>query len=237
MNGFDFLAHYWWLAFPLFGMASSLVWGRGGKRRRHLERRDADRTLADPYERGALSASSGAPDIDVSRVRQDMVQRVIEMHKTIDKRWLEYEMDAGKLIDFPLMTDMREERTVAFHRAKRRADALRPADAADIHTKAELDDYRSAVHEYETAFDVAEAEALRIRDSQFGAAERESLDRARKLLGVAIDQAATPAERQTAYTRAKKELEGLIVLPRETTQFLDQRAAGVIERPTPGLEA
>lgn len=134
----------------------------------------------------------------------------------------------GKLIDFPVMTDVREPLTVAFLRAKRDADGLRPARPADMQGKSRLDEYRAAVRGFEVAFDVAEREARRIKDSNFSAVERQRLAMARKLLRIAEDQAATPAERQTAYRRARRELDGLIVLPDATRSALEGKIAGML---------
>ena len=112
------------------------------------------------------------------------------------------------------MTDMRDPLTVAFHKAKLRADFLRPVKAEDL-----LDDrehaarYRAAVEEYVTAFDVAESEAMRRRRSDFSRDGQQRIARAQNLLRVASEPAATPQERQNAYDLARKELDGLIVLP------------------------
>ena len=59
-------------------------------------------------------------------------------------------------------------------------------------------EYREAVTDYEVAFDLAEREARRVRDSQFSETERKRLATAQQLLAVALDQSATPAERQIA---------------------------------------
>ncbi len=137
----------------------------------------------------------------------------------------------GKLIDFPVMTDVREPLTVAYLRAKREADGLRPARPEEITTAARLAEYRAAVHTFELAFDVAEREAKRIKDSNFTGPERQRLATARKLLNVASDNAATPAERQTAYKRARRELDGLIVLPEATLAALEEKIAGELDSP------
>ena len=47
-------------------------------------------------------------------------------------------------------------------------------------------------------------------------------------LRIAEDEAATPAERQTAYKRARRELEGLIVLPEPTIAALEAKVARVL---------
>ena len=58
--------------------------------------------------------------------------RTVREHDRTDTRWLDYEIDVSKLLDYPLMTDMRDPLTQRFHRAKLRADLLRPADAGDL---------------------------------------------------------------------------------------------------------
>lgn len=158
------------------------------------------------------------------------LKRVLEEHSRIDKRWLDYELDFAKLLDFPLMTDMRNPLTIAFHKAKLRADFLRPVKAEDL-----LDDreaaaqYLSAVEEYVTAFNVAEAEAIRTRRSDFSPDDQHRIARAQSLLRVASDPAAAPRERQNAYDRAVKELDGLVVLPATTQASIERGISGEIE--------
>ena len=114
-------------------------------------------------------------------------------------------IDVARLLDFPLMTDMRDPLTIAFHKARSHADLLRPDNVDDI-----LDDrdaqleYRDAVHEYVAAFDVAEAEATRRRRSDFSADAQERLERAQHLLRLASDRGATNEERKAAYARAQQ---------------------------------
>ena len=131
------------------------------------------------------------------------LKRVIEQHGETDARWLEYEIDVAKLLDFPLMTDMRNPLTMEFHKARRRADLLRPENADDLDGDREAQlEYRDAVHDYVTAFDVAEAEAIRLRRSTFSDEDQQRIARAQNLLRLAEDDGATPQERQNAYARA-----------------------------------
>jgi hypothetical protein len=158
------------------------------------------------------------------------LRRVLDEHSRTDKRWLDYELDFTKLLDFPLMTDMRNPLTIGFHKAKLRADFLRPVKAEDL-----LDDreaaaqYLSAVEEYVTAFNVAEAEAIRRRRNDFSLDGRHRIARAQNLLRVASDSAAAPQERQNAYDLASKELDGLIVLPSSTQASIERGISGQIE--------
>jgi hypothetical protein len=156
--------------------------------------------------------------------------RVIQEHDRTDTRWLEYELDHSKLLDLPLMTDMSNPLTVGFHKAKLRADFLRPAKAEDL-----LDDpdaaarYLTAVEAYVTAFNVAESEAKRKRRNGFSSDEQQRIVRAQSLLRVATDSAATPQERQAAYDRARRELDGLLVLPPATQAGIERGISGQID--------
>jgi hypothetical protein len=158
------------------------------------------------------------------------LRRVLEEHGRTDKRWIDYELDFAKLLDFPLMTDMRNPLTIDFHKAKLRADFLRPVKAEDL-----LDDreaaaqYLAAVEDYVTAFNVAEAEAIRRRRNDFSLDGRHRIARAQNLLRVASDSAAAPQERQNAYDLARKELDGLVVLPSTTQASIERGISGQIE--------
>jgi hypothetical protein len=153
--------------------------------------------------------------------------RVLREHDRTDTRWLEYELDFARLLDFPLMTNMRDPLTIEFHKAKLRADFLRPLKAEDL-----LDDadaaarYLAAVEDYVTAFDIAEAEAKRKRRNDFSQDGQQRIARAQGLLRVASDSAATPQERQSAHERARRELDGLIVLPATTQASIERGISG-----------
>ena len=213
---FEFLSDKWWLVFPLTAFAGHYAnsWRKASERR---HRRKVELLTLKNQAREAGKAS--VADLEA----------LTATHDATNRRWLDYELDVGKLIDFPLMTDVREPLTVAFLRAKRDADGQRPHSAADL-SPARLDAYRTAVNAFAVALDVAEREARRIRDSKFSGPERERLATARKLLMIAENAAATPAERQAAYKRARRELDGLIVLPDVTIAALERLAA-------PGLDA
>ncbi|MET3920717.1 hypothetical protein [Arthrobacter sp. UYEF20] len=213
---FNFVSHFWWLVFPLSGLMGGWArsWSKASERRH--------RRRVELYQLRNRAA-------EVEQASQAEVEALMAAHDEVNRRWLDYELDVGKLIDFPVMTDVREPLTVAFLRAKREADGLRPAGAGDITTAARLGEYRAAVRSFELAFEVAEREARRIKDSNFTGPERERLGTARKLLRIASDTAATPAERQTAYKRARRELDGLIVLPDVALAALEEKIAGMLD--------
>ena len=223
----DFIGHNWWLVFPFAGIIGGFGrrWSQANERR-HRRRVEMYKLRHPQVEIPAQPTPEAVTAAEV--------ETLMASHDATNKLWLDYELDVGKLIDFPMMTDVREPLTVAFLRAKRAADAMRPKAAADITSKGRLDDYRNAVTTYEVAFEVAEREARRIKDSAFTEPERVRLNTARKLVNLAENEAASPAERQTAYKRARRELDGLMVLPDVTIAALEEKVAGMIDRPRQG---
>ena len=131
-----------------------------------------------------VPAVGGAPQAQrtSTSAQRRAIERTVREHDRTDTRWLDYEMDVSKLLDYPLMTDMRDPFTQRFHRAKLRADLLRPAEPGDLlDDSAAARDYRDAVEEYVTAFEVAEAEAIRKRRNDFSRdAAAASLPRAQR---------------------------------------------------------
>jgi hypothetical protein len=85
------------------------------------------------------------------------------------------------------------------------------------------------VHEYLSAFEVAETEAIRRRCSDFSSTDQDRMARAQSLLRLAVDPGATPQERRSAYTKARGELDGLIALPAATLAVLERGIAGELE--------
>ena len=77
-----------------------------------------------------------------------------------------------------------------------------------------------------TAFDVAEAEAIRRRRKDFSREDQQRLSRAHSALRIASDTGATPQERERAFEFAGRELDGLIVLPERTRAAIERGIAG-----------
>jgi hypothetical protein len=262
---FEFLGDFWWLAFPAFGLLAALgnAWEQGTRRRhkRRLELMHAKAELkaAQAAARGKVVPAASLPSVDAGSITQSVsdevaagrgaaapvretqatqLERLFATHDAVTARWLEYELDVAKIIAFPAMSDGRQPLTAAFLRAKRIADGLRPATSKARLSKEQLTEYRNAVADFEVAFDVAERDARRLRDSSFTEVERKRLDTAKKLLTVAIDEAATPAERQLAYRRVREELDGLISISDEAIEVLENKVMlelGPSTAPTPAV--
>ena len=223
-----FAGNFWWLIFPLSGVVGGGLRAIAAANERRAERRLERYRLKQQAKIATAEASRWTRNNETSYRRE--MTKVLGEHARTDARWLEYEMDIAKLLDFPMMTDMREPLTIAFHKAKRRADLLRPDKVDDLlgDRDAQLE-YRDAVHDYVSAFEVAESEAIRKRRSGFSSEDQQRLERAQHLMRLASDTAATPQERQNAYSKARRELDGLIVLPATTRASIERRIAGEIE--------
>jgi len=223
-----FAANFWWLVFPLGGAIGGGIRAIAAANERRADRR-LERYRLKQQTKIAVAEASGRVRTNKESYRRELA-KLIDAHDRADARWLDYEVDIAKLLDFPMMTDMRDPLTIAFHKAKRRADLLRPERPDDLtDDRAAQLEYRDAVHEYISAFEVAEAEAIRRRRSDFSADAQQRLARAQNLLHLAQDEAATREERQNAYARATKELDGLIVLPAPARAAIERRIAGQIE--------
>ncbi len=228
MGPLHYAANFWWLIFPLGGAIGGGVRAVAAANERRAERR-LERYRIKHQAKVAIAEASGRERGNKDSRRREIV-KLLAAHDRIDTRWLDYEVDVARLLDFPLMTDMRNPLTVAFHKAKQRAELLRPERPDDVLSdRAAQLEYRDAVHEYVSAFDVAETEAIRRRRSDFSDDEQHRLARAQNLLRLAQDEAASPQERQSAYTRAGRELDGLIALPAAARAGIEQRIAAQIE--------
>jgi hypothetical protein len=220
--------HFWWLIFPLMGTIGAALRAVAAASERRAQRR-LERYRIKQQTKIKLAESSMRTRDNKATYRREM-SKVLARHADTDARWLEYEIDVAKLLDFPVMTDMRDPLTIAFHKARSHADLLRP-DAVDdiLDDRAAQLEYRDAVHDYVAAFDVAETEAIRRRRSDFTAEARERIERAQHLLVLAADTGATNDERRSAYARAQRELDGLIVLPAVARAEIERKIAGEIE--------
>ncbi|WP_035720024.1 hypothetical protein [Gordonia shandongensis] len=232
-----FIGSYWWLVFVFGGSIGGAVRAVTAWNERRSERR-LEKFRLKQEARIAAAEATGRGRIDAEALRRDLARCTAE-HRAADDRWFAYETDLATVIDYPMLIDMREPLTAEFHRARTRAELLRPTDdelSADAAAADAVAAYRDAVHEYRAALEVAEAEARRRRRGDFAPAERERLARARRLLDLASDDGASPEERQAAYARARRELDGLIDLPAAGTAALEHRLRSALEGP-PGNDS
>lgn len=224
----DVIGNYWWLVFPFSGAIFGGFRAVGAANARRVDRRQ-ERFRLKQQAKVAAAEAQGRQRVDREAETRAM-SKVLAEHDEVDRRWFAYETDVLNLLEFPMMTDMREPLTTAFHRAKRGADSLRPDTADDlVGNHGAQSTYRGAVHDYGVAFDVAESEARRRRQGDFSDAEQHRLTRAQGLLRMAMDSASTPQERQSAYRKAREELDGLVSLPVVAYAQIERGVAGELE--------
>ena len=229
MDFWQFAGAYWWLVFPIMGVAGGMArrWELNARSRhkRRLEILQAKAALKAATPPKQVAHSAEPKPLTKPSPTQPQLEKLFSAHDAVTARWLEYELDVAKLIAYPTISDGRQPLTAAFLRAKKHADRLRPSSPKAHLTDQELADYANAVTDYEVAFDVAEREARRLKDAEFTETERKRLHTAQQLLAVATDEASTPAERQVAYKRVREELEGLIAVSDVAIVVLEKKVA------------
>ncbi|MDP5225798.1 MULTISPECIES: hypothetical protein [Arthrobacter] len=221
---------YWWLIFVVGPVAGGIVRRFGPiSERRHQRRMEIERIRAGhpEHDGGTRHGAEEAPLAPAKESGPDL-ERVLAEHDAVNTRWLDYELDVAKMIDFPGMSDVREPLTVEYLKAKRRADSLRPVAGENLEGE-DFHSYRDAVLAYGHAFDVAERNAHRLKDTAFTPEERQRLATARRLLSIAMDPGATSPERQAAYRRVRKELDGLIAVPQTAFASLERQIAAALD--------
>lgn len=173
--------------------------------------------------------NAGSKAKEKSRLRNLNIQEwnaIVNRYEAVAKEWASYELDPVRILDFPLMSDMRESNTVQFHSSLRKAKNLKPGNLKDVASlPARESAFSVAVDQLENAFSVAETEAKRVRWNNFSADEKKRLQRAKNLLNLAMDGGATDSERQAAYKRMQHELDGLIVVPKATLLALEKKVS------------
>jgi hypothetical protein len=86
------------------------------------------------------------------------IERLYAEHDAVNARWLAYETDVDKALAFPQLTDAQHPATVAFFRAQREAQFLRPTAGRRV-APAQFVAYRNAVATMDDALTEAERQA------------------------------------------------------------------------------
>jgi hypothetical protein len=130
-----------------------------------------------------------------------------------------YEIDLGKQIDYPMMTDVTVPAIGKYVREMRQAQELERALAAKP-LLADAERFSNMVTCLKISFDHAVRQAERVRWSSFSVAEQRRLKDARIALDVIQDSSTTAEQRNAQYKRISKLLDGLIVLTEPVRQSL-----------------
>jgi hypothetical protein len=223
-----FAQNYWWLAFPIMAVAGGFArrWefsarARHKRRLEILQAKAALKAATPPKQVAHATEPKPITKASPTAAGREAVRRARRRHRAVAR------LRAGCREADRLPDDQRwppaAHGGIPAREEDRRPTAARPPKAHL--TDQELAAYAAAVTDYEVAFDVAEREARRLKDSDFTETERKRLATAQQLLSVAVDSAATSAERQVAYKRVREELDGLIVVSDEAIVVLEKKVA------------
>jgi hypothetical protein len=120
-----------------------------------------------------------------------------------------YASDALEVLKRPLLSDVTEPTTAEFLAA---LDSVVTFSDGDLRGD-ELERYSRAVERLSSSWRRADDKAVRVGTGFLSSEDAKKVRRARDLLTLALDPAATEAERVSAFERAKKLVDGLVRLP------------------------
>lgn len=183
------------------------------------------------------------------KVEQERVQRLTaawqtfrDRHDELLRKITHAETDWDSLFFTPALTDPNVDQTHRMLLTMRTANTLRDtagdlppglAADADLTTIA----YPRAVEAFARAWDIAERHARRVGQKNVLLAERKTIKEIRTLLDIAENSAASQTERNLAYRRAQKLIEGLnsIHVPQSLmAQLEESHRLMLTAAPTPG---
>lgn len=144
-------------------------------------------------------------------VNDDNSERLWSRHNSsleeLELKYVEFETDPWSAFRRPLLADVREAETAAFHQAMRHAQDLR-TDTVPT-SRRQIDEYGNAVHAAHMAWQIADQHARDIAVPTTTDSERRRLRQAEDALRIALDERATVSERRLAIERVETLIKGL----------------------------
>ena len=224
----QFLSHFWWLIFVFGGTIGGALKAIGAANERRLERRQ-ERYRLKQQAKIAVVQAKAQDQVDELTQRREIDKTIVE-HDQTDAKWFAYEIDPITLLDFPMMTDMREPLTVEFHKAKRRADLLRPRRRRRWW---ETGGPRRSIARPCTPTSSRSTSPKRRRNADAAAGSPTTSKNTSCVPRVCYGWRWTRAPRRRSARaltgRRSKELEGLILLPSSMRAQIERHIAGQIE--------
>ncbi|WP_331720849.1 hypothetical protein OG306_40410 (plasmid) [Streptomyces sp. NBC_01241] len=141
-------------------------------------------------------------------------QALERSHDTVAAAYGDYLGDVLEWLDRPSLSDVSVPETATLVQALAMADDARLGD--------DLDRYQQAVAALRTAWQAADDHARRTGLRQLPPIERSAAEQARKLLATALDNGSgSEHERRSAYAKARKLLDGILVVPPQAVAALE----------------
>jgi carbonic anhydrase/acetyltransferase-like protein (isoleucine patch superfamily) len=138
----------------------------------------------------------------IEPIRAELAEIIAKVEKDYD----EYKNDVVKLIKYPIMVDLKDELTLNFTFALRKAKR-------EVSYGQNTEKMEESVETLERTFLMAEANAQKIGSSKYSDQEVKKTDTAKQMLAVALDEKASENERRISFKQAFKVLEGIIAVP------------------------
>jgi carbonic anhydrase/acetyltransferase-like protein (isoleucine patch superfamily) len=127
-----------------------------------------------------------------------------------------YQHDIVKIIKYPLMVDTTDPFTSKMMMLFNKAQRLR--------NFSDNKQFGETVDALEEAFLAAESNALRLSTSKLSEDEQRRTTKAKDLLSIAMDDAASENEKQVAFKQGLKQLEGIILIPEHAVETFRVKA-------------
>lgn len=173
------------------------------------------------------------PTIQSASAPSSRIKTLVSRYEAIKSEWASYELDLLKILEFPAVTDMSVPATGKFHKALYLSGILAPEDVAKPLSSDEAKRFEDSVLDLEYCFRAMLNESKRLRWNSYSEKERSSLRTAKSLLSIALNSASSENERQVAYKRLIKEVEGILVLPEQAILELEAKISPAITNGEP----
>lgn len=155
----------------------------------------------------SLTSLANADDVDAVKTN-GYLRKYNEISDSISG----YSSDIIKLIQYPVMNDLTDERTAEMMFAYKKAEFQLSLGATH--------EFYSAVEELEKRYLVAESNARRLASSMLSDSHRKKTEQARDLFSLACNDSSSEPEKRTAFKQGFRRLEGVIAIPDEAVQAM-----------------
>lgn len=165
------------------------------------------------YQRRRAKAEAEQADAEMQAEASRLWDRHVTALNGLKENYIAFETDPWSAFRRPLLADVAEPETAAFH------DAF--AHAQDLHTgtrpksRSAVDDFGAAVRAANRAWEVADQHAREVAVPTTSEADRRRLRQAEGALQLAMDANASAAERRVALERVEELIKGLTVMPKQ----------------------
>lgn len=132
--------------------------------------------------------------------------------KKLANKWMSYELDPMKTLDYPLMMDVSCPETREFVQSYETLIVAQKVHEEEK-TQSSLKELHDALAKAESDFLTAENNAKKMRLAHLDADQKKQVNLAKNLTAIALDENASPHERVSAWRKASDCLEGILYLP------------------------